>query len=352
MSPWVVAVRAALPSPRPQGWQAFQQAVGLAEAGVPSVTLVGDAGISAGVPETLEEWLGRSLPSGLDVVRPGRRHRPPLAGLLFRRSLARARSRDRVLLCRDPRVAAAQAGRWGRVLMEWHVRPRPDLPRHRRALSGVDLHLAVAEGLAEDLRAAGVPDDRVRVLPNACGLDPGRAAARSGHGGLVVAIGLHRRGGLEQALDAWASDPSLPPLHIAGEDQDSTRTQGWRARIERDPRIAGRIQLGGPAWGKAREDLLDRASVWLATYPDDDQTATRLCPLQVADAAGSGLRLVTTDLPSIRLLLEGAPAGYAPADDPAALAARVREALQAGSPGLSRRPSWADRARRLLDAAS
>ena len=349
MSPWIVAVRAALPSPRPQGWQAFQQAVGLAEAGVSSVTLVGDPGMLEGVPPDLAGWLGRPLPPALVVVRPGRPHRPPMAGVLFRRNLARHRSRASVLLCRDPRVAAAQAGRWRRVLMEWHVRPDPT--RHRAALAGADQHVTVAAGLAEDLREAGVPAARILLLPNACGLDPARAAARTRGEGFVVAIGLHRRGGLDQALDAWRVDPELPPLHIAGADQDGVRTGVWRESIQLDPLLRGRILLVGPAWGEAREALLDRASVWLALYPRDPDTETRLCPLQVADAAGSGLPLVTSDLPSIRAMLVGVPAGYAPPDDPSALAARVKEAVRSGRPALDPRPSWADRAHCLLEAS-
>ena len=352
MTPWVVAVRAALPSPRPQGWQAFQQAVGLVEAGVPSVTLVGDAAMAEGVPDHLGGWLGRPLPAGLRVVRPGRPHRPPVAGLLFRRHMARVRSRESVLLCRDPRVASAEAGRWRAVLREWHVRPDPRIARHREALAGADLHVTVASGLVADLRAAGVPAARILLLPNACGLDPARAAARGLGGGLVLALGTHRRGGLDQALAAWRLEPTLPTLLIGGVDQGSSRVAGWRLRIEEDPLLRGRVELAGAAWGSAREDLLDRASVLLAPYPDDDDTARRLCPLQVADAAGSGLPLVTTDLPSIRALLEGVPAGYAPADEPSALAASVLEALSAPRPAFRPRPGWDHRAGRLLEASN
>jgi len=351
VSSWVVAVRAALPSPRPQGWQAFQQAVGLAEAGAGPVTLVGDAGMTEGVPPSLEQWLGRPLPATLTVARPGRRHRPPTAGVLFRRNLARVRSSKRVLLCRDPRVAAAQAGRWRRVLMEWHVRPDPGDRTHRAALRGAELHVTVAPGLAGDLAASGVPEERVLLLPNACGLDPDRAAGRPRPDGPVLAMGLHRRSGLDLALDAWSGDPTLPPLWIAGVDQGRVRTDAWADRIGADPRLADRVRLVGPAWGAERENLLDCVSLWLAPYPSDPDTRTRLCPLQVADAAGSGLPLVTTDLPSIRALLEGVPAGYAPADDPVALAARVRSALVGPPPRPTARPSWVDRARHLLEAA-
>jgi len=350
-SPWVVAVRAALPSPRPQGWQAFQQAVGLAESGVPSVTLVGDAAIADGVPGSLEGWLGRPLPPTLTVLRPSRRHRPPIAGLLFRRTLAKLRDPATTLLCRDPRVAAAEGGRWRSILLEWHVRPDRADPVHAAALAASDLHVTVAAGLAEDLRQAGVRPDQVLVIPNACGLDPARAASRAaGPSDVlrpVLAMGLHRRDGLELALEAWRRDPRLPPLWIAGRDQDGRRVRRWEADVSADPALRGRVRLVGPHWGPDREDLLDRAGVWLALYPSDDDTETRLCPLQAADAAGSGLPLVTTDLPSIRHLLGGRAARYVPADDPEELASAVRSSLAEARPRFVPRATWADRARSL-----
>jgi glycosyltransferase involved in cell wall biosynthesis len=351
---WVVAVRAALPSPRPQGWQAFQQAVGLAEAGALQVHLVGDAAIEDGVPSSLERWLGRPLPAALEVHRPARRRRPPLAGYLFRRSMARLRDRSRTLLCRDPRVAAREAGRWRRVLMEWHVEPRPGEAAHRGAIDGADLHVASAAGLLDDLLRAGVEPGRIVLAHNACGLDRGRAAARAAAEGegAVVALGLHRRGGLDLALDAWRLAPSLPPLLVAGRDQGGVRVDDWRARVAADPALVGRVELVGPAWGASREELLDRADAWLALYPEDDATRTRLCPLQVADAAGSGLPLVATDLPSIRSLLDGAPARYAHPGDPASVAAAVRAALDDGRRPPPARPDWADRAALLIGAAA
>lgn len=348
---WVVAVRAALPSPRPQGWQAFQQAVGLADSGVPQVTLVGDAGAHEGVPGSLEGWLGRPLPETLTVVRPARQFRPPTAGFLFRRALHKLRDPMSTLLCRDARVAAGEGGRWRQVLLEWHVRPDPTDPKDAAALAAADLHITVAAGLAEDLRQAGVAPDRVLVVPNACGLDRSRAARRAAQPPAqdppVVALGLHRRDGLELALEAWRRDPRLPPLWIAGEDQDHERVGRWADAVDRDPALQGRVRLVGAHWGPDREDLLDQAGAWLALYPRDDDTETRLCPLQAADAAGSGLPLVTTDLPSIRQLLGGRSARFVPPDDPDELASAVRSSLAEPRPPFVGRATWTDRARSL-----
>ncbi len=346
MTPWVVAVRAAMPSPRPQGWQALQQAVGLAGAGVARVTLVADAALPDGVPRGVDDWLGRPLPPEVSIEVPQRRSRPPGAGVRFRAALRRHRSPRTVLWCRDPRVAAREAGRWARVIHEWHVSPDPHDRRHRAALRGADLHVTPAPGIAEDLRARGLPRARVALLPNACGLDRSRALARLDRPGRgVIALGLHRRSGLDTALAAWTGDPGLPPLRIGGRDQGGARVDAWR-RGSRDPRVT----FVGPAWGAARESLLDDARVWLTAYPSDETTRTRLCPLQVADALGSGLRVVAPDLPSVRALA-GAAGGLHlyRADDPGALAAAVMDAHAAPPPSLPSRPSWVDRGRALRE---
>ncbi len=354
----MVAVRAALPSPRPQGWQALQQAVGLAEIVQSDVHLVADAARGDGGPNTVDAWLGRALPKGMSLHQSRLPHRPPLAGLIFRRNLRALARNDRVLLCRDARVAASASrrgrARWAAVLMEWHVRPDPTKRSHRRALERADVHITPAPGLREDLLALGLSEQRVVLLPNACGLDVERAQLRAeakpAHDAPVLALGLHRRDGLDLALDAWAAEPALPPLWLVGRDQGAVRYDGWMSRIERDERLCDRVQLLGPSWGAAREDLLDTASVWLALYPEDDETRTRLCPLQVVDAAGSGLPVVVSESPSVSAAMGEFP--YRGVNDVASLVAAVQEACSHPRPLATwsmSRPRWTDRAQALRD---
>jgi len=355
---WVVAVRAAMPSPRPQAWQAFQQAVGLARSGLPEVVLLADAALPDGGPVNPEDWLGEVLPQGVRLLVPGRWHRPPMAGWLFRRRLRSLRSDAATLLCRDPRVAATEQGRWGRLLLEWHVRPDLGLRGHPRALAAADLHIAVSRGIRADLLALGVPADRVVLLPNACGVDLGRALRRSESGRRtspdsrpVLALGLHRRAGLDQALAAWRLAPDLPLLLIGGRDQGSLRTSAWEREVEADPALKGRVRFLGPFWGTHREDLLDSVGLWLCLYPRDEDSLTRLCPLQVADASGSGLPFVASDLPSIRHQLSEGPGELVAGEDPQLLAAAIRRGLDSAPSDPLQHPRWHDRAKRLIQLA-
>ena len=359
--PWVFAVRAAMPSPRPQAWQSLQQAVAFAACVDGSIPLVADACLAHGGPSALVPWLGHPKPAALNPHIPDRWSRPPLAGFRFRRSLAALRHPQSILWCRDARVAAHEAGRsgnsrrWRAIVLEWHVRPRPEDLAHRNALAATILHVPVAEGLAADLRDCGVPESQVALVPNACGLARDRALQRARtrpRGRLpILALGLHRRPGLDEALVAWAQQPDLPPLWIGGLDVDGLRVNAWRRKVQDNPRLQGRVRFVGPVWGPEREDLLDRVGLWLALYPRDEDSEHRLCPLQVVDAVGSGLPVVASDLPSVRDALHGQQAVLVPPGDPQLLVHGLQAGLAAQrNPHAAEVPRWKDRALALQQA--
>jgi hypothetical protein len=344
-----VAVRAALPSPRPQGWQAAQMARGLAECGV-RVRLVGDAARPDAGPSTVADWTG-PLPETLALAIPARPARPPWAGLRFRAALGRSTSD--LLVARDARVLGYHAARrYPLRIFEWHERPDRARADHRAALASADLHVAVSPGLVADLAALAI---RARWLPNACSLDRTAAARRAAHpaaGGPVLILGLHRRGGVDAALAAWEDHADLPDLWLGGRDADGLRATAWAARIAASPSLRRRVRLIGPAFGATREALFDAASLILAPYPRDADSVAHLCPLQVREAAGSGRRLVAPDLPSIHAACPSQLLTPYAADDPDSLAAAVREALTAPADADAALavPRWADRAAALLAA--
>ncbi len=344
----VVAVRAHVPSPRPQGFQALQQALGFADRGLPTA-FVADPPAPGDGPRSVGEWLGRAHPPDLTLHLPRRDLGGSARGFQFRRTLRGLRSPTSVLWCRDARVAAAEVGHWRLVTHEWHIRPDTADPTHRKVLDQTDLHVAVAPGLADDILFAGVSADRILLLPNATSLlrprAVDRAARRLDRPVRALLLGLHRRPGVRLALSAWSSDPTLPPLTVAGERQGAD-LRAWAG----GPEVAG-VTWTGPAWGANREDLLDEHDLWVCPYPEDEDTARRLCPLQVCDALASGLAVVTPSLPSIDAIDPESIAHRYDADSPESLAAAVHRAVTQrarGRPEL--RPRWEDRADRLIEA--
>lgn len=366
-------MRAHVPSVRPQAFQAWQQARGLADAGA-DVEFLSFAGRGTdGFPIESEaartggppgDEARRSLDAGPDpsvTIGPWR-HRtspaawgPPLRGVWLRAALLRSR-RDMVLL-RDPRLVPF-IPRSATLLLEWHE--RPTAATGSMALARPQRHLPVSVGFAAELLAAGVPASRIEVLPNHCGLDRGRAATRVERwtgDGPILTMGLLRRDVLEPLLAVWAADPVLPPWWIVGRDEEGERLRRLQTAIAGEPRLAGRVRLLPPSWGQAREDLLDCCSVWLAPYPAEGDCPHHISPLQVADALGSGLPVVTTDLPSIRRLAGctstgGASGLWFSAPDGSRLAADLRAAREGGPRfEAAALPRWVDRARTILQLA-
>jgi len=218
------------------------------------------------------------------------------------------------------------------------------------------LHLTPSQGIADDLCRSGVDPHRIVLLPNACGLSRDAARRRvtsaSDRQRPVLAMGLHRRSGIDLALSAWRKDATLPDLIVAGRDQGSVRFAAWSRAIEDDPRLAGRVHLLGPCWGRRREELLERVGLWLTLYPEDDVTRRSLCPLQVVDAVGSGLPVVATDLPSTRFAVGDGLVTFVAPDDVDSLVEGIHRSLAGPRPSEQQvvgRPRWEDRAHRLVE---
>jgi glycosyltransferase involved in cell wall biosynthesis len=120
-----------------------------------------------------------------------------------------------------------------------------------RAYRHVRLLLVASETLADDLRARGFPDRRVRVVA------PGRNPARPSHhkpdlragrrmGLLCVGNWIPRKGILDvlQALTPLPADTAT--LHLVGDDH-ADRRYAARVRVRlREPDLAARVVVHGP----------------------------------------------------------------------------------------------------------
>ena len=124
---------------------------------------------------------------------------------------------------------------------------RMDLMAYRRA----DLVIAASELLRRELVAAGVPAERIRVVPP--GRDPAppppeRSDLRRGRqlALLCVANWIPRKGTLELLEAVARLPPAVATLHLVGDDRADPRYAARvRARLRRAD-LAGRVVVHGP----------------------------------------------------------------------------------------------------------
>jgi len=171
----------------------------------------------------------------------------------------------------------------------------------RAVWRGADAVLPVSDALAEHIRAAGVPEERIAVIPNGVDLaaftgERDRAVkAELGLEGKTVFgfIGFVRAWhGLDRVLDAFSSlaDPSLQLLIIGeGPASDALREQA-RAR-----ELGGRLTFTGTRPHGEIPRLLRAVDV--ALQPDVTAYAS---PLKLFEYMAAGCAVIAPDRPNIR----------------------------------------------------
>jgi glycosyltransferase involved in cell wall biosynthesis len=92
------------------------------------------------------------------------------------------------------------------------------LGAHRTAgtwVKKVDAYIALTRFAHRKFVAGGLPEAKIVIQPHFLFDDPG---VGTGRGGYALYVGrLTREKGIGTVLDAWRSDPSLPPLRVAGD---------------------------------------------------------------------------------------------------------------------------------------
>ncbi len=191
-----------------------------------------------------------------------------------------------------------------------------------RRLGAVGRTVVASEALRTYAVAhVGLPEDRVDVVPN--GVDPARyAVARTGGAG-VLWLGLMVP---VKRLDVLAAAMALLPEHAASFVGDGPSR----------PLVPANVALPGFA---------DDVRPWLATadvlaLP----SAAENCPLVVLQAMAAGVPVVASGVGGVPELVEDGVTGLlVPPDDPAALAAALRDVLR--DSGLRERMGAAAKAR-------
>lgn len=179
---------------------------------------------------------------------------------------------------------------------------------HRR----VDGYLALTEVQRDLMTRGGLPARRIRVVPNFLEPDPGAGSAT--RTGLLFVGRLSHEKGVSMLLAAAQREPG--PVRVIGDGP-------MRAEVERTA-AAGAITYAGAAGREGVLDALRNAvalvmpSIWFEGFP-----------LVLLEAFASGTPLVASRIGSLAEIIEDGVTGLlVEPDDPAALAERMRWALE------------------------
>ncbi len=206
-------------------------------------------------------------------------------------------------------------------------------------LRDADAVATLCDGMRSELAGRGIPEDKLTVVPNA--VDPSMLAApRAKDPALVEALGLDGRTvlgfigsfyhyeGLDLLLDALPAirdaEPRVMALLVGGGPMDAAlRATVVERGLDETVRFTGRV----PHEEVTRYyDLID-----FLVFPRKRMRLTELVtPLKPVEAMAEGRLVIASDVGGHRELIRDGVTGFLfPADDPAALAGRVLEAIGA-----------------------
>ena len=189
------------------------------------------------------------------------------------------------------------------------------LALHRRLGTwdtAVDRYIALSAFARDLFVEGGLPPERVAVKHNAPAADAGDPCLEVVGDFVLFAGRLDRGKGIDVMLRAWSSDPTLPPLRVAGDGPLAADVA--RAATEDD-----RIMWLGWQDEASMDRLMCEAAVLVApsmTYEG--------WPLSAVEAMGKGTPVVATDHGAFPEMIEAGQTGALfPRGDAAALAAAV-----------------------------
>ncbi|WP_021595417.1 glycosyltransferase family 4 protein [Actinomadura welshii] len=204
-----------------------------------------------------------------------------------------------------------------------------ELERH--CLERSDAVVVPSRVIGDAVRARGVPEDRIHLVPNGAEI-PGETARPAGAPSryLVYVGALQPWQGLDVLMRAFARLADLDDLRlVVCSSVPERRAKPVRRLAERlgvDGRIVWRFALPHhevAAW-------LAHAEASLAPLTGCARNLDQGCaPLKVIESMAAGVPVVASDLPAVReLMADGVHGRLVPADRPAELARAVRILLE------------------------
>ncbi|TAL20635.1 glycosyltransferase [Patescibacteria group bacterium] len=367
------------PTEKAHGWQIAKMCEALTVLGH-QVTLV-VPGRRTGIAEPAENYY--NLRRGFEIIRLpitdalAAAWLPRLPAFLlsnwsFRRGVARWATKTEltgaVLLTRDHALISVLAGRGQALVYEAHDIPQSLLIRGRRIAELTELIVVTNSWKRETIAAAWgeAVKEKIIVLPNAVDLDPYRSlpdtqAARR-ELGLPLAEKLAVYGG---HLYAWkgvytlARAAALLPggmrvLMVGGTDKDLRVMAGFL----KDQRISAVTLVGHVPPARFPLYLAAADCLVLPNSGRDWNSRYTTSPIKLWEYLAARRPVVASDLPSIRELVTEQEVRFVTPDDPAALAAALKEAVAGDEArvdaGLRRvqGQTWEARAKKLIEAIS
>jgi glycosyltransferase involved in cell wall biosynthesis len=253
------------------------------------------------------------------------------------------------------------------TVVESHAHPENQTPDFRRLVQAarrpaLRAWITISEVLAEAHARAGVPEGKIRVVPDAVDLDlfvppdaPGPSPYPSGGPVAAYAGHLYDYKGIPTVLAAAARLPEVRFHLVGGWPED---VEGVRRRVEREG--LGNVTLHGLRPHVEVPAFLWHADVLLLPPSAQHASAAWTSPVKLGEYLASGTPVVATSIPALRHWLRHGEVEWAEPDAPEALAAAIRRVLDdpAHAAGLAKRAreraaalSYRHRAERILSAA-
>ena len=184
----------------------------------------------------------------------------------------------------------------------------------------VDRYVAITPFMRDKLVEGGYPADRIAVKANALQAMPALAARGGGYA--LFASRLDPGKGVERVVEAWTTEPGLPPLVVAGDGALSALVREAAERLGEARPGVPQIRFVGWQTAEGLDALREHADAFL--FPSEWYEGGT--PIAFVESMAKGLPAIASDIPTVRgMVRDGAEGRLYASGDPAALATAVRD---------------------------